>query len=90
MAASRLWQSWARTCAALLLAAVALQAGAAAPQATYQETINALTKASLAVVGVQVTAAEGARSAALGLRTCQTCNHAVACRSLTCNHAVSR
>jgi serine protease Do len=63
MAASRVWQSWARTCAALLLAGVAWQAGAAAPQATYQETINALTKASLAVVGVQVTAAEGARSA---------------------------
>jgi S1-C subfamily serine protease len=63
MALARIWQYWARSCVALL-AGAALQAGAAAPQPTYQAAIDALTKASLAVVGLQVTAADGARSAA--------------------------
>ncbi|MDB5859433.1 MAG: serine protease-like protein [Ramlibacter sp.] len=62
MARSLVWQWWARTCAGLLYG-VALQAGAAAPQPNYQAAIDALTKASLAVVGLQITAAEGARSA---------------------------
>jgi S1-C subfamily serine protease len=62
MVLSRVWHQPMRTCAALFFG-VALQAGAAAPQPTYQAAVDALTKASLAVVGLQVTAAEGARSA---------------------------
>jgi serine protease Do len=52
------------TCLALSLSFAAsppTAAGASSPSA--QDTINALTKAQSAVVGVQVTAAEGARSA---------------------------
>jgi S1-C subfamily serine protease len=52
------------TCLALSLSYAAsppAAAGASSPSA--QDTINALTKAQSAVVGVQVTAAEGARSA---------------------------
>ena len=49
----------------LLLAAAfaATPARAAAPEPAYQSMIDALTRANAAVVGVQVTAAEGARSA---------------------------
>ena len=63
MALSHGWKAWARAGAAWLLAGVALQAAAAAPPAGYQAAVDALTRASLAVVGLQVTAADGARSA---------------------------
>jgi S1-C subfamily serine protease len=62
MALSPVWQ-WCARCCAALLAGLALQAGAAAPQPSYQAVIDALTTASMAVVGVEVTAADGARSA---------------------------
>ena len=58
------------SCAALLMSLMLSHSVAATPPAALgvaalsaQDTINALTKAQLAVVGVQVTAAEGARSA---------------------------
>ena len=63
MALSRVWQLLARTCAVLAYG-VALQASAATQQPGYQAMMDALNRASLAVVGVQVTAAEDARSAA--------------------------
>jgi serine protease Do len=63
MALPRAWNSWTIAAAALLLAGFAAQAGAAAPPAGHQAAIDALTRASLAVVGIEVTATEGARSA---------------------------
>jgi serine protease Do len=57
--------SWARRFAGTTLAAglVALSAHAATPAASPQGSIDALTRAMQAVVGVQVSATEGARSA---------------------------
>ena len=57
--------SWARRFAGTTLAAglAALCAHAAAPPASPQQSIDALTRAVQAVVGVQVSATEGARSA---------------------------
>src|SRR4051812_33069113 len=55
---------WRRAAACLLVLWASLAtAGAALPAADQQQAIDALTRAVDAVVGVQVTAAEGARSA---------------------------
>jgi S1-C subfamily serine protease len=53
----------ARSLLAALLVTCSLAGAATAPPAGAQATIDALTRAHAAVVGVQVTAAEGARSA---------------------------
>ncbi|NML43755.1 serine protease [Ramlibacter sp. G-1-2-2] len=54
---------WHRWLAALCFAGAATAAGAAAPQPGYQAMVEALTRATQAVVGVQVTAIEDSRSA---------------------------
>jgi S1-C subfamily serine protease len=62
MASSRA-SHWLAVVSLALLAAWAGAAPAATPQPTHQAMIDALTRAHQAVVGVQVRAAEGARSA---------------------------
>lgn len=59
--ASRLWTEWIPAMALCALLPFAPRASAAAPEP--QVMIDALTKAHAAVVGVQVTAIDGARSA---------------------------
>lgn len=54
--------AWLLAIFVLAFQLLAPAAGAATPQPAYQAMIDALTKANAAVVGVQVTAAEGARS----------------------------
>lgn len=55
---------WLKSVLAVALLGLVAQAGAATPQPTAPQTIiDALTKASAAVVGLEVTAADGSRSA---------------------------